>query len=53
MGKDSHYVAPLVVVDADERTEGLVTHGVRSVFSSPVDGDPHWQAVNDYPNRDN
>lgn len=52
VGKDSHDVAPLVVVDAGEWTEGFVTHGVRSVFASPVDGDPHWQAVKDYPNRD-
>jgi len=52
VGKDSHDVAPLVVVDAGEWTEGLVTNWVRSVFASPVNGDPHWQAVKDYPNRD-
>ena len=52
MGEDGHDVAPLVVVDAGEWTEGLVPHGVRSVFASPVYCDPHWQAIDDYPNGD-
>jgi len=52
VSEDGHDVAPLVVVDAGEWTVGFVPHGVRSVFASPVDCDPHRKAIYDNPNRD-
>ena len=52
MCEHSHDIAPLVVIDADERTKRFVPNRVRSVFACSVDGNPHRQAVYDDPDRD-
>ena len=52
MSDNRHQVAPVIIVDSCKWLERLVTLGIRSMLSRPVDRNPHRQAVNQDPDRD-
>jgi len=48
-----HEVAPIVVVGARERFVRRIADWLGSVFPCSVNGDPHWEAVEQDPNWQN